>query len=227
MKASDRKAEATAKQAMSADRLDDTAKGILEAASRRFLHYGYGKTTMSEIAKDCNMSTGNVYRYFPSKLDIADAFVRVLRRDQLAKLKLAADEPGLTPQGRLRNLLKTKFRLAYERFHNRPKAFELSTEILTERPEFAVEWEEAECALIADVLRRGEAEGVFPPGDQARLAKIVLDTVFRFTSSAVFHEGEYDSLSAEMDEVIDLALDGLGRRASEHARANGARIAKH
>ena len=43
------------------DNLDETALRILEAASDRFLHYGYGKTTMSEIAKDCNMSTGNLY----------------------------------------------------------------------------------------------------------------------------------------------------------------------
>lgn len=222
MKASDTKPEAGAsrpKQAMSSDRLDETAKSILEAASRRFLHYGYGKTTMSEIAKDCNMSTGNLYRYFPSKLDIADAFVRVLRREQLSRLKLAAEEPGLTPQGRLRTLLKTKFKLAYERYHNRPKAFELSVEILNERPEFAVEWEDAECALIADVLRQGAAEGVFGQGEQTRLAKIVLDTVFRFTSSAVFHEGEFDALSAEMDEVIDLVLDGLACRAAHAARA--------
>ncbi|MEZ5914966.1 MAG: TetR family transcriptional regulator [Parvularculaceae bacterium] len=40
--------------------LDETARAILDAASRRFLHYGYGKTTMSEIAGDCNMSTGNI-----------------------------------------------------------------------------------------------------------------------------------------------------------------------
>jgi AcrR family transcriptional regulator len=199
---------------MPTEQLDETAKKILEAASRRFLHYGYGKTTMSEIAKDCNMSTGNVYRYFPSKLDIADAFVRGLRRDQLAKLKRAADEAGLSPQEQLRNLLRTKFKLAYDRFHNRPKAFELSTEILTERPEFAVEWEEAECALIADIMRRGEAEGVFGKADHDRVAKIVLDTVFRFTSSAIFHEGECDALSAELDEVIDLVLDGLACRAA-------------
>ena len=41
------------------EHLDEIATQILDAASRRFLHYGYGKTTMSEIAKDCNMSTGN------------------------------------------------------------------------------------------------------------------------------------------------------------------------
>lgn len=203
---------------MPTEHLDETAKRILEAATRRFLHYGYSKTTMSEIAKDCNMSTGNVYRYFPSKLDIAETFVRVLRTDQIAKLKSAAAQAGLTPQARLRNVLKAKFRLAYERYHDRPKAFELSAEILMERPEFAVEWEEAEGEVIAEVLRQGEAEGVFPLGDHRHLAKIVQDAVFRFTSSAIFFEGEFDILSAELDEVVDLILDALACRSGDSTK---------
>ena len=79
---------------MPTENLDETAKQILDAASRRFLHYGYGKTTMSEIAQDCNMSTGNLYRYFPSKLDIAEMFVRVLRREQVAKLRAVLLNPS-------------------------------------------------------------------------------------------------------------------------------------
>ena len=51
----------------------DTRKEILTAARERFSHYGYSKTTMSEIAKDCEMSAGNIYRFFASKLDIAEA----------------------------------------------------------------------------------------------------------------------------------------------------------
>ncbi len=207
---------------MPTDHLDETAKRILDAATRRFLHYGYSKTTMSEIAQDCNMSTGNVYRYFPSKLDIAETFVRVLRTDQIAKLRAVAAESGLTPQARLRNVLKTKFRLAYERYHNRPKAFELSAEILKERPDFAVEWEEAEGEVLAEVLGQGEEEGVFPPGDHRHLAKIVQDVVFRFTTSAIFYEGEFDLLSAELDEVIDLVLDALACRRSTFAKASAA-----
>lgn len=203
---------------MPLENLDDTAKAILDAASKRFLHYGYGKTTMSEIAGDCNMSTGNVYRYFPSKLDIAESFVRVLRENQLTKMRQIASDPEKTPQERLRDLLRAKFRLAYERFHNRPKAYELAAEILKERPQFAVDWEEAEGEVIAGVLEAGEAEGVFARQNHRRLARIVQDAVYRFTSSAVFHEGEYEMLAEELEEVIDLLLDAFAwRRAAAEA----------
>lgn len=200
--------------------LDETATRILAAASKRFLHYGYGKTTMSEIAADCNMSPGNLYRYFPSKLDLAEGFVRRLRQDQIAELQKVAAETGIPPEERLRRVLRTKFRLAYHRWHNNPKAYELTQEILNERPDFAVEWETAEGLIIARVLSEGAAAGAFDACDQVRRAKIIQDSVFRFTSPAVFHEGEFEVLSTELDEVIALLLDGLAWRANKCGDTN-------
>src|ERR1700679_1481470 len=52
---------------------DSVRAQIVEAAKKRFSHFGYAKTTMAEIATDCAMSPGNLYRFFPGKLDIAEA----------------------------------------------------------------------------------------------------------------------------------------------------------
>src|SRR5690606_26366628 len=40
---------------------------ILEAAKRRFAHYGLAKTTMAEIAQDLSFSKALLYYYFPDK----------------------------------------------------------------------------------------------------------------------------------------------------------------
>jgi len=53
--------------------MESTREQILSAATGRFERYGYGKTTMAEIAGDCEMSAANLYRYFESKLDIGAA----------------------------------------------------------------------------------------------------------------------------------------------------------
>jgi len=202
---------------MPIDNLDETAKQILDAASRRFLHYGYGKTTMSEIAQDCNMSTGNLYRYFPSKLDIAEMFVRVLRREQVARLRAVADAPDQGPAEKLRAFFLKKFKLAYERFHDKPKAYELSSELLTSRPKVGIEWENAEGRVLAEILIQGDEEGVFAVENPAETAKILQDAGYRFTSPAVFHEGEFDVLAAELNGVVDLFLDGFAWRAAKRA----------
>ena len=202
---------------MPTENLDETAKQILHAASRRFLHYGYGKTTMSEIAKDCNMSTGNLYRYFASKLDIAESFVRELRRDQIANLREVLDDTTTTPAQKLRQFFLLKFKLAYERFHDKPKAYELSSELLTARPKVALEWESAEGRVLSEILMLGNADGSFVVENAANIAKILQDAGYRFTSPAVFHEGEFDELAAELNGVIDLILDGFAWRSAERS----------
>ena len=200
---------------MPTENLDETARQILDAASRRFLHYGYGKTTMSEIAKDCNMSTGNLYRYFPSKLDIAEMFVHVLRREQVADLRAVLERRDLKPRDKLREFFVVKFKIAYGRFHDKPKAYELSSELMAARPKIALEWESAEGRVLSEILLEGAAEGAFAVEDAPNTAKILLDAAYRFTSPAVFHEGEFDGLAEELNGVIDLVLDGFSWRAAQ------------
>lgn len=197
---------------MPTQNLDETAKQILNAASRRFLHYGYGKTTMSEIAKDCNMSTGNLYRYFPSKLDIAEMFVRVLRSEHVERLRGVLAKSGPSPSEKLREFLFTKFKIAYERFHDKPKAFELSNTLLAERPKVGLEWEAAEQQVLAEILELGNAESAFFVQDPMASAQIILDAAYRFTGPAVYLEGDFDELSGELNGIIDLMLDGFAWR---------------
>lgn len=202
---------------MPSENLDETARQILNAASRRFLHYGYKKTTMSEIAEDCNMSTGNLYRYFPSKLDIAESFVAVLRRDHIARLRKVLERTELTPARKLREFFVKKFELSYERFHDKPKVFELSSSLLQERPKVALEWEAAEGRVLAEILLQGDQEGSFAIDDAPQTAKILQDAAYRFTSPAVFLEGEFEELAAELNGVIDLVIDGFAWRAARRS----------
>ena len=195
--------------------LDETSIQILNAASERFLHYGYGKTTMSEIAKDCGMSTGNLYRFFPSKLHIAEKFVQVLRRDHVAQLQAIADQDGVSAPEQIRAFMKLKMRLSYDRFHDNPKAYELSLSLMAERPNIADEWESAEAVVLGEILEKGNKDGCLVIRDPARNTRTLQDAVHKFTSPTIIHEGEFDELSDELDAVIDVLLDGFRWRAAE------------
>jgi AcrR family transcriptional regulator len=48
---------------------------ILEAARKRFAHFGLAKTTMTEIASDIGMSKASLYYYFPDKEHLFSAVV--------------------------------------------------------------------------------------------------------------------------------------------------------
>jgi TetR/AcrR family transcriptional regulator, repressor for uid operon len=45
----------------------DRKNRILDAAERCIVRNGFHKSTMQDVAAECGMSPGNLYRYFPSK----------------------------------------------------------------------------------------------------------------------------------------------------------------
>ncbi|WP_224746170.1 TetR/AcrR family transcriptional regulator [Mucilaginibacter glaciei] len=65
------------------DQQDIKREKILEASHQRFLHYGYSKTTMNEIAGDLSMSKALLYYYFPDKSELYIAVMRKLANDYL------------------------------------------------------------------------------------------------------------------------------------------------
>ena len=69
---------------------EEIQQRILHAAEERFQQYGYNKTTMAEIARDCDMSAANLYRYFENKLAIGAA-LNTGRTAVSARLYFTAD----------------------------------------------------------------------------------------------------------------------------------------
>ncbi len=57
---------------------DTRVTAILDAARKRFAHYGLSKTTMNEIAADIGMSKAALYYYFPDKDQL---FIAVVEQD--------------------------------------------------------------------------------------------------------------------------------------------------
>jgi TetR/AcrR family transcriptional repressor of mexJK operon len=70
------------------DQQDVKKEKILEAAHHRFLHFGYSKTTMNEIAGDLSMSKALLYYYFPDKSQL---YVAVMRKVAEGYLKSLTD----------------------------------------------------------------------------------------------------------------------------------------
>jgi AcrR family transcriptional regulator len=90
---------------------------IVRAANKRFAHYSYGKTTMSEIAGDCKMSPGNLYRHFFKKLDIAEQIAEETTNRRLEKIfGIVRDSKLSATERMLKQLLHWYDRYSYPRF---------------------------------------------------------------------------------------------------------------
>lgn len=71
---------------------DVRKREILDGAIKVFARKGYDKTTITDIAKELNISQGLCYRYYPSKEDIYDAalekYADLIVRENLKKISL-------------------------------------------------------------------------------------------------------------------------------------------
>lgn len=74
---------------------------ILDAAARLFMHYGYDKTTVSDIAEEAGVSKGAIYLHYESKDALFEALLwrEVLRYGEAWMNNVAADPLGGTLAG--------------------------------------------------------------------------------------------------------------------------------
>jgi len=188
----------------------DTVRGnIVDAAKKRFVHYGYAKTTMAEIAADCNMSPGNLYRYFPGKLDIAEAIAGAAGEHAIAKLREVLRRPGRSAKERLRDFLFADMRLTYEQLEYDKQVFEMARVISMERPQFANRILALHRALLSEILAAGNASGEFSIEDVVFTAEMLQSATMKFRYPQLHSKLPYDKLERELEGVANLLLNGL------------------
>jgi AcrR family transcriptional regulator len=187
---------------------------ILEAAGKRFRHYGYQKTTMAEIAADLSMSTGNLYRFYPSKLDIAEAHAHIHEEDEDALMAdiVARPQPALE---RLRAFSRTVLEETFKVIDESKKVFELAQAISRERPTYAKRRLAQERIFLKRILADGVAEGVFEPAsDLEFLAEMYQCATMKFRYPQLYNSFNIEMLRRELDGTLDLILTGLMRRSA-------------
>ena len=75
--------------------VDDKRSQIINAALKRFSHFGIAKTSMSEIAEDLKLSKASLYYYFPDKFSLIEAIVyQIIEESEVAINKILDDVTG-------------------------------------------------------------------------------------------------------------------------------------
>lgn len=191
---------------------DTMCARILEAATKRFKHYGYSKTSMAEIAADLQMSPGNLYRYFPGKIDIALAIAQDHNDTQFEDLKKIAERPGVPVIERLRDFFYADMVQTYQMIERDPRTFELAQIIKTERPNWVNTHLARERELIVAMLREGVEDGIFDIADIAFSAEMLQSAMMKFRYPQLWSNLKLPALEREFDGVTSLLLFGLAGR---------------
>ena len=188
---------------------DAMRERILEAAAKRFKHYGYSKTSMAEIAGDLQMSPGNLYRYFPGKIDIALGIADHAAEIQMEKLREVATETDVPPVLRLRNFFYTDMMCTYDQIESDPRIFELAQIIKTERPAWINSRLAEERELINAILSEGVESGDFDIDDIPHASEMLQSALMKFRYPQLWSALKLPALEREFDGVCRLLLVGL------------------
>lgn len=188
---------------------DDTHQKILDAAKRRFMHYGYGKTTMAELAVDCDMSPGNLYRYFAGKLDIAEAICREASTQTAEDLGRVLTTPGRTASQRLHDFLFMDLRETFHKLEEDPKIVEMAQIVTAERPEFHNEGLKREREVLASIVELGNLAGEFNAPDPEFAAEMIQAATLKFSYPQLFTRLPLPKLERELEGVYQIIVAGL------------------
>jgi AcrR family transcriptional regulator len=189
--------------------VEDIKGLILEKAIDRFVRYGFGKTTMVEIARDCGMSAGNLYRYFESKFDIGVGVAQGYISEAEQILKGVLQRSDLTPAQRLEAFVLEKLRFMHSHIVEQPNVQDLVNYILDERWDLVERHRDVQNSFMSEILSEGNRTGEFKIADVAQSANTIYAMTTKFRLPHFIKNVTLEELEDEAKAVVALMVQGL------------------
>lgn len=198
------------------DHQDIKREKILEASYQRFLHYGYSKTTMNEIAGDLAMSKALLYYYFPDKSQLYVAVMRKLANEFISMLR-----DRVAQATDLLTAFKAQIDTHHEFMVNNYNFFDFFR--LNDQNLPATIWEiigeihQTEIDQLSAALTRDMAKKLIKPiDDPAAMIDLILDALHGVRVRSMSHKKTGFPLREHMEEIyqkrlllIDIFVKGL------------------
>jgi AcrR family transcriptional regulator len=153
------------------ERTADKRRVILDAAVRVFARHGYHTSRVGDIAEEAGIAHGLLYHYFPSK----EAVLATIFRENWGSLIEAfhrVEESGEPADEQLRAIVKILLRS----WRNDPDLVRVMVREVARTPHLQGQVDEIRAGflIIQRIIERGQAEGVFRPEVDPRLASWIV-----------------------------------------------------
>ncbi|WP_183560359.1 TetR/AcrR family transcriptional regulator [Mucilaginibacter sp. SP1R1] len=198
------------------DHQDIKREKILEASYQRFLHYGYSKTTMNEIAGDLSMSKALLYYYFPDKSQLYIAVMRKIAGDYLTVL-----EENINAFTNLKDAFVFQINVHHDfivKNYNFFDFFRLNEQNLPDTIwEIVGQVHSAELSLLSNAVKTEVSRGTIKPVDNPdELVDLLLDALHGIRVGAVSQKKTSFPRKEHLEEIhtkklllIDIFIKGL------------------
>ncbi len=194
------------------DKNDAISERILDAAWERLSHYGLNKTTMVEIADDCQMSAANLYRYYKNKNDIAAACCGRAMGERSDVLRKVVRSETTSAADKLRKYAVRMVELNIEQTAEKCKISDLVTNMMDNNPNLVYEKIGVHHSFIAEILAQGNASGEFVIDDVLETAELVYTSLVVLDVPIFANLYDLEKFRNIASGIVDLILDGIGKR---------------
>lgn len=194
---------------------------IIEAAMRRFSHFGINKTTLSEIAKGLNISKASLFYYFNDKQALVIAVFDKLLNDFFSEFRLKITDLT-TAEEALLYYIDSK----HEAFRKNMQLALQSGSIQLDRSspqllKLIAKAQSTTTSIICDLLDKGVKENELQPLDTKKVARLMLDTIQSHEiclkhSSPFPSEKDFNDLAKKQKDTVRLFFNGLKNHALSH-----------
>ena len=185
---------------------------ILEAANLRFQQYGFNKTTMAEIAKDCDMSAANLYRHFKNKMDIVAQLAMHCMAEGSRKVLEVVNDEQRSASVRLYEFARCQLKHHYDEYIQRPKLNEL-VDVVCQQHQHLVEDKVAlEIEMLVRLIQQGIQQGEFHSDDVPRDAEALHSALTIASTPFFIPMFPFEELERKTDQLVSLLLQGLRKR---------------
>lgn len=134
---------------------------IIAAAHEHFSQYGFGKTTVSDLAKAIGFSKAYIYKFFDSKQAIGEAICSNCLSTIVQAVEEAINVEGLSATERLRRLVKTLVVTGVDLFFNDRKLYDIAAFSASERWPSSQVYNQRIKGFVLQIVREGRELGEF------------------------------------------------------------------
>jgi len=185
---------------------------IINAAQKRFAHYGLCKTTMNEIATDVGMAKASLYYYFPDKETL---FESVIKKEQ----QVFFDEMNKFLNSNMEATLQLKkyVKLRSQHFRHLLNLSNLRSDFFQNgKAVFAKAFENFKCMeleMVADIIQYGITTKEFKRINKQEYAEFLVDlllgirmVMLKYKDINEFIEEDYENLEKRCCKVAGMFL---------------------
>ena len=191
------------------DKLSKSKELIIEAAMKRFRHFGFNKTTMVELAEDCQMSAANIYRFFKGKKDILATIVVEQQQLVESRGRDIVELPNLSSRQKITLFLTEIFELQYDFYKESPRIQDSINYITQHRIDLIMAHKAVKISMLVAIIQQGIFCGEFQVIDAEQRAEAIISSLLLFHTPIFYHLYSYDELTVKCAGVIEALLEGV------------------